>query len=125
MATDSLTGVLLELLVQWCFYKSVMIAFRQQLLDDGEQIDLSVLQPEAAIVAPANFYREALRRSNSQKRHGEAAHAVRYLRVLRMTFDLRIRLIVLSNDWHVQGTNLRCHQLRTNAIEDATPLDEV
>lgn len=117
-ASDSLTGVLLELLVQWCFYKSAMSAFRQQLQDDGEQIDESMTQPEAAIVAPVRFYREALRRSNSQKRHGEAVHALRFLRVLKKAFDLRVYFIVLSNDWHFQGTKLRCHQLRTNVIED-------
>lgn len=112
-ASDSLTGVLLELLVQWCFYKSAMSAFRQQLQDDGEQIDDSMAQPEAAIVAPIRFYREALRRSNTQKRHGEAVHALRFLRALEDAFDLRVRFIVLSNNWHFHGTRLRCHQLRT------------
>jgi hypothetical protein len=112
--------VLLELLVQWCFYKSAMSAFRRQLQDDDEQIDDNVIQPEAVIVAPVRFYREALRRSNSPKRHGEVVHALRFLRVLKKAFDLRVRFIILSNDWHVQGTRLRCHQLRTNVVEDAT-----
>jgi len=119
-AKDSLTGVLLELLVQWCFYKSAMEAFRQQLQDDGEQIDQNMTQPEAAIVAPIGFYRKALERSNSRKRHGEAVNALRFLRILKTAFDLRVCFIVLSNDWHLQGTKLRCHQLRTNVIDNAT-----
>jgi hypothetical protein len=118
-ANDSLTGVVLELLVQWCFHKSAMIAFRHQLLADGVQIDDSVIQPEAAIVAPVQFYREVLRKSNSPKRRGEARHAFRLLRTLKSEFGLSVNFIILSDDWHLRGTRLRCHQLRIPAIEDA------
>lgn len=55
-ASDSLTGALLELLVQWCFHKSAMSPFRRQLRDDGVQIEDAVFQPEAVLVAPASFY---------------------------------------------------------------------
>jgi len=118
-AQDSLTGVLLELLVQWCFHKSAMAAFRRQLLNDGVHIDGSLIQPEAAVLAPSRFYREALRRSNAKERRSEATHALRLLRVLRSEFSLSVNFIVLSDNWHLQGTQIRCHRFRSSAIEGA------
>ena len=81
--TDSLTGVLLELLVQWCLHKSAMTALRQQFLDDGENVSDLLAQPGASTVAPASFYRETRRRSADRGRRGEITHAARMLKLCR------------------------------------------
>ena len=119
-ATDSLTGVLLELLVQWCFHKSAMSPFRRQLQNFGEAIPDSVTQPEALIVAPARFYQETLRRSKDKRRHGEVDHAFRLLGVLEAVFGLSVSFIEVNDDWASQGTELRCRQF--SASDMALPL---
>ena len=100
--TDSLTGVLLELLVQWCLHKSAMTALRQQFLDDGENVSDLVTQPGASIVAPASFYRETRRRSADRGRRGEITHAVRMLKLLHTLFRLSLELIEVDTDWAIQ-----------------------
>jgi hypothetical protein len=116
-ARDSLTGVLLELLVQWCFHKSATEAFRSQLENDGIEIDSNIAQPEALIAAPAAYYREAVRRSHSKKRQNEAFHALRLVRSLERKFELSVGFIVISDLWHFQGTGFRCHRWRPDASD--------
>ena len=99
-----------QLQYQWCFHKSAMAAFRIQLRSAGIEISAEVTQPEAVIAAPVSYYREAQRRSRSRERQNEAAHAVRFARLLNEAVGLRVRLIVISDKWPQQRTAFRCRQ---------------
>jgi hypothetical protein len=121
-ANDSLSGVLLELMLQWCFHKGAMPGFRKQLRDAGIEIGAEVTQPEAVIAAPLQFYREALRRSQSKKRLNEAAHALRLAHSLQEHTGLRVRNVVISDKWPKQGIGFHCREWRRWAPETRHPL---
>lgn len=127
-ASDSLSGVLLQLLVQWCFHKSALNAFRRQIQDYDESIAIEAIEPEAMIAAPARFYRETLRRSKDSRRNDEANHAFRLLAVLEAGFGLSVKFIEIGDDWFLVGTKLSCRPIsaldlmRLNSSEDPRDL---
>lgn len=107
-ATDSICGVLFELLVQWCFHKSAWEDFLNQLKNAGYPTPGHVTQPEAAVVAPTKFYTEAVRRSKDPRRCNEVTHARRFSGVLKTHFGLEVSFLQISDDWHSLGKNLSC-----------------
>jgi hypothetical protein len=110
-AADSLTGVVLELLVQWCFFRCAMQQLREQFFVKGMGIAPDVTQPDAVVAAPEAYFMETMRRSHDTRRRDEAVHALRFVHLVEESTGMRVRFVAISDDWPKQGTGFRCREL--------------
>jgi hypothetical protein len=102
-ATDSLTGVLLEVLGHWAFYMRHWEEFRRQLAHDGVFRTDRMLTPSIVIAAPGAYFHESLRRSSDSRRHKEIEVAAALIKCLGDNCGLTLRLLAIDDDWQEVG----------------------
>ena len=114
-ATDSLTGVLLEVLSHWAFHVRYFHQFRQQLAQSEVVNSLNSMMPTVAIVAPESYFIETVRRSSDRRRHHEVQVAAKLINCMRVLYDLQVRFLAIQDDWQQIGLDFVLHDWRIPA----------
>ena len=102
-ASDSLTGVLLEVLSHWAFHMRYLPQFQQQVAQ-AEVVRSPVMQaPTVAIAAPESYFVETLRRSGDPGRHNEIRVAAQLIRCMLEIWGVQVRLLAIEDGWQQVG----------------------
>jgi hypothetical protein len=108
-ASDSLTGVLLEVLSHWAFHMRYLRQFQQQVAQADVVGSPVMLAPTVVIAAPESYFVETLRRSGDPRRHNEIRVAAQLMRCMLEMWGVGVRLLAIEDGWQQVGLEFAIH----------------